>query len=224
MKEESVLPVPRSKEEAKWFYDHISRIYDYFTGGFERKYAKRAVELLCIEEGETILEIGFGTGHCLKQIAEMVGETGKVYGIDISSGMLEVTMKRLTKAKLKDRVELCCGDAINLPYGENAFDAVFMSFALELFDTPEIPMLLGEVKRVLSPTGKAAFVSMSKENWESLLLEYYEWTHKRWPKYFDCRPIYLEHSLRNADYKIIMKEKLNLFWLPVEIVIAMKER
>jgi len=219
----SILPVPRSKEEAKRFYDRISKVYDYLTGAFERKYAEMAVERLSVEEGETVLEIGFGPGHCLKRIAESVGKTGKVYGVDISSGMLEVARRRLDKAWLMDRVKLYCGDATSLPYGDNTFNAAFMSFTLELFDTPEIPRLLEEVKRVLKPRSRIVVASMSKENGESLLLRLYEWAHRKWPKYVDCRPIYLEQSLRDAGYEIIKKEKVKLFGLPGEIVIAVKE-
>jgi demethylmenaquinone methyltransferase/2-methoxy-6-polyprenyl-1,4-benzoquinol methylase len=229
MKEENgltapdILPVPRSKEEAKRFYDRISRVYDYLTGAFERKYAEMAVERLSVEEGETVLEIGFGPGHCLKRLAESVGKTGKAYGVDISSGMLEVTRRRLDKVQLMDRVELYCGDATSLPYGDNTFDAVFMSFTLELFDTPEIPRLLEEVKRVLKPGGRIGVISMSKEKGESLLLRLYEWAHRKWPKYVDCRPIYLEQSLRDSGYEIRKEEKIELFGLPGEIVIAVKE-
>ena len=118
-----VLPVPRTKEEAKRFYDRISRAYDYFTGAFERKHAERALECVSISEGEAVLEIGFGSGHCLKRIVQSVGETGKACGIDISAGMLEVTKRRLGKAQLIDRVGLCRGDAAELPYSDNAFDA-----------------------------------------------------------------------------------------------------
>lgn len=230
MKEENgsivpdILPVPRSKEEAKRFYDRISRVYDYLTGAFERKYAEMALESLSVEESETVLEIGFGPGHCLKRLAESVGKTGKVYGVDISSGMLEVTRRRLDKARLMDRVKLYCGDAASLPYGDNTFDAAFMSFTLELFDTPEIPRLLEEVKRVLKPKGRIGVASMSKENGESLLLRLYEWAYRKWPKYVDCRPIYLEQSLRDAGYEIRKKEKVKLFGLPGEIVVAVKER
>ena len=56
-----------------------------------------ALELLHLKIGEVALEIGFGTGHCLKQMAESIGVNGKVYGIEISSGMLEVSKKRLEK-------------------------------------------------------------------------------------------------------------------------------
>jgi ubiquinone/menaquinone biosynthesis C-methylase UbiE len=223
LKAPGILRVPRTKEEAKRFYDRISKVYDYLTGAFERKYAERAIERLSVEEGEAVLEIGFGSGRCLKRIAESVGKTGKVYGVDISSGMLEVTRRRLDKARLMDRVELYCGDAASLPYGDCTFDAVFMSFTLELFDTPDIPKLLGEVKRVLKPRGRIGIAGMSKENGESLLLRLYEWAHRRWPKYVDCRPIYVERFLRDAGYEIRKKEKVKLFGLPGEIVVAVRE-
>jgi len=121
---------------------------------FEKKYRNMALERFNIERGETVLEISFGTGHCLKHIAELVGVSGKVYGIDISSGMLGVSKQRLEETGLWDRVELYCGDASKMPYEDNKFDAVFMSFTLELFDTPEIPKVLGEIKRVLEPKGR----------------------------------------------------------------------
>ena len=220
-KNHKILRVYRTKAQAKESYDKLSRFYDYFAGAIEKKYTNMGLERLNTKRGETVLEIGFGTGHCLKQIAEAVGENGEVYGIDISSGMLEVTKKRLEKASLIDRVELYCGDALKMPYGDNKFDAVFMSFTLELFDTPEIPKVLSEIKRVLKPKGRLGVVSMSKENGESILLKLYEWAHKKFPNYTDCRPIYLEQSLKKAGFKIKYKEKVKLLVLPGEIVIGL---
>lgn len=217
-----VLPVPRTKEEATRFYDKISRAYDYFTGAFERKHAERALECLSINLGEAVLEIGFGSGHCLKRIVQSVGETGKACGIDISAGMLQVTTRRLGKAQLLDRVGLCRGDAAKLPYSDNAFDAIFVSFTVELFDTPEISKVLEEVKRVLRPTGRLGIVSMSRESGKSAPLRLYEWAHKKWPRYVDCRPIYLEESLINTGYRIRSKEMTRMVGLPIEIIVATK--
>ena len=206
-----ILPVPRTKEEANQAYDRISRCYDYTTGAFGRKYAKMALEHLSIVEGEILLEVGFGTGHCLKRIAECVGQTEKVYGIDISSGMIEITKKRLEKAGLVNRVELFRGDAAFLPFDDNTFDAVFMSFVLEVFDTPEIPRALEQVKKVLKPGGRRGVASMSKENGESIFLRLYEWIHNKWPKYVGSRLIYAEQALIDTGYQIKSKEKAKLF-------------
>ncbi len=219
---ENISRVYRSKAQAKESYDRFSRFYDFFAGPFERKYRDKTLKYLDVKEGETVLEVGFGTGYSLEQIAKRVGETGQAYGIDISSGMLEVTKKRLKKAGLAERVELHCGDASSLPFEDNKFDAVFMSFTLELFDTPEIPKVLNEIKRVLKPSGRLGVVSMSKENGQSKLLRLYEQLHEIIPKYVDCRPIYVEQSIKNASFQIKHKEKVKLLSLPGEIVVGIK--
>jgi len=220
MTNKEILRVYRTKKQAKRTYDKISRIYGLITGPFERKLRGMALNQLDVKEGETVLEIGFGTGHCLEEIAKRVGENGKAYGIDISSGMLDMTKKRMEKKGLADTVELYCGDAMSMPYEDDMFDAVFMSFTLELFDTPEIPAVLKEIKRVLKPKGRLGVVSMSKEDGESKLLKAYEWVHKNFPAIVDCRPIYVEKSIRDAGYSIKSKEKMKLFGLPAEIVVA----
>ena len=220
MNNKEILRVYRTKEQAKRTYDKISRIYDLITGPFERKFRDMGLNQLDVKEGETVLEIGFGTGHCLEEIAKRVGENGKAYGIDISSRMLDITRKRMEKKRLADTVELYCGDAMNMPYEDNMFDVVFMSFTLELFDTPEIPAVLKEIKRVLKPKGRLGVASMSKEDGESWLLKAYEWIHKNFPVIADCRPIYVEKSIRDAGYSIKSREKIKLFGLPGEIVVT----
>jgi demethylmenaquinone methyltransferase/2-methoxy-6-polyprenyl-1,4-benzoquinol methylase len=215
-----ILRVNRSKAQAKESYDKMSRFYDYFAGVFEKKHRNLALERLNIKSGETVLEIGYGTGHCLNQIAESVGENGKVYGIDISSGMMAVSKQRLEESGFLDRVDLYCGDASKMPYEDDKFDAVFMSFTLELFDTPEIPEVLGEIKRVIKSSGRLGVVSMSKEDGDSILLKLYEWIHKIVPQYADCRPIYVKQSIMGAGFEIARSEKVSLFGLPGEIVIS----
>ena len=217
-----ILPVDRTKAEARYYYDRISGIYEYLTRAFERKLAEMALDRLSVEDGVTVLEIGFGSGYCLQRIARSVGEGGRVYGIDISSGMIAVTRRKLDNAGLKGRVHLMQGDAENLPYSDSAFNAVFMSYTLELFDTPEIPRVLEEVQRVLRPGGRLAVASLSRENGGSAMLRLYEWAHTRWPKHADCRPIYVEQSLSDAGFKIEKKEIVKKYGLPNEIVVAVK--
>jgi ubiquinone/menaquinone biosynthesis C-methylase UbiE len=222
-KARDMLPVPRTKEEARQVYDRLSKFYDYALGLLGRKYSKMALERLSVVEGETVLEIGFGTGHCLKWMAKLVGPAGKVYGIDISPKMIEKTKKRLEKEGLANRVELCCGDATCLPFDESAFDAVFMSFTLEVFDTPEIPRVLAQIEKVLKPGGRLGIIAMSKENGKSVLVKAYEWIHKKCPKYLGSRPIYAEQCLIDAGYQIKSKKKIKIFRLPAEIIVAIRE-
>lgn len=215
-----ILPVNKSREKVKKYYDSISRVYDLFAGIFEEKYLDRGLKLLDIKGDEAVLEIGFGTGHSLKRMARSVGRATGIYGIDISEGMLEVSSKKLEKASLDDKVELICGDVLDISLPENKFDCVFMSFTLELFDSPEIPKVLNKVKKILKPGGRLLLISMSKENGNSLMLMIYEWIHKNFPRIADCRPIYAEQALKDAGLGIYYREKVKFFGLPVGIIIG----
>ena len=200
----------------------MSRSYDLFAGAFEKRLRNKALARLSIASGEVVLEIGFGTGHCLEQIAEAVGEAGRVCGVDLSPGMLEVSQRRLDRAGMSDRVSLSCGDATDLPYADEAFDAAFMSFTLELFDTPEIPIVLSEIKRVLKPNGRLGVVSLSREDGTSLMVRLYEWMHQRMPQYIDCRPIYVDQAIKEAGFHVVRSEKEKLWGLPAKIVVGVK--
>ena len=215
-----MLRVRRSKDQARASYDRMSRSYDLFAGAFEKRLRDLALARLGVTAGEAVLEIGFGTGHALERIAGAVGERGRVCGIDISAGMAAVSQRRLAQAGLLDRVALRRGDAAALPYADGAFDAVFMSFTLELFDTPDIPIVLGEVARVLKPGGRFGAVSLSREEGAPLMLRLYEWLGQRFPQYIDCRPIYLERALREAGLAVVHREEARLWGLPAKIAVG----
>ena len=117
---------------------------------------------------------------------------------------------------------MTCDDAMKMPYADSKFDAVFSSFALELFDSPEIPQVLAEIRRVLRPDGRVGVVSMSKEDGALPLLRLYEWLHQKLPQYVDCRPIYVEQSIEDAGFEIQYKERVSLLGLPGDIVIGTK--
>lgn len=217
-----ILRVKATKEAIKESYGKISRLYATVEALVERGLRKKGLKLLAIQEGEMVLEIGFGTGFTLIELAKSIGEAGRVYGIDVTPEMVEITKKRLEKEGLRDKARVYEGDARNMPSEDSVFDAVYMASTLELFDTPDIPKILEEIKRVLKPSGRLGVVSMSREGHEdSLFLKFYEWLHKKIPKYVSCRPIYVEDSIKEAGYKIVKAEEFMLVRLmPVKIVVA----
>ena len=213
--------ITRSRQEAKANYDRLSKWYDLFAR-FERKYREAGLRKLDARGGEMVLEIGFGTGHCILALAQAVGDWGRVYGIDISEGMCNVAQARVSKAGLSQKVSLHCGDAARLPFEAGIFDAIFMSFALELFDAPEIPTVLGECHRVLRNGGRICVVAMSQGSKHTTMLGLYEFFHRRFPQYVDCRPIIASKMLEQAGFYIKDAIEMSMWGLPVDIVLALK--
>ncbi len=211
-----------SREQVRKNYNKISRFYDYFAGIFEENFIKKGLGHLHLQKGETVLDIGFGTGIGLEKITRYIGEQGKAYGIDISPGMRGEAEKRLGKSGLDDIVELQLGDAVSLPWEGNKFDAVFMSFTLELFDKPEIPLVLSEARRVVKYGGRLGVVSLSKDHGQTIPMGIYEWLHQKFPRYLDCRPIYVEKSIKDAGFKIYQSQLHRIFGLPVAICAGKK--
>lgn len=221
--EASIKRVNRSKEAARASYNRMSRWYDTIAGSTEKKYRDWGLEKLSAQPGESILEIGSGTGHCLVSLAKAVGPSGQVLGLDISEGMLAIARQRLQAEDLSDRAELHLGDAAHLdviPTG--SLDGIFMSFTLELFDNPEIPRVLQECHRVLKPGGRLTVVSMTKTNPPGIAVRMYEWFHEHMPEYADCRPIFARRALEENGFKVRDVSLSSMWGLPVEIVLGTK--
>ncbi len=215
--------VLRSKRDAQVAYDKMSNWYDLLAGS-EQFFTDSGIEKLNPIAGETILEIGYGTGQTLVKFAKTVGDSGKVYGIDISEGMSKVARRRVVRTGMSSRVILECGDAVSLPFGPDFFDAVFISFTLELFDTPEIPVVLEQCNRVINPAGRICVVALAKEEQEGWIAEAYEWMHRKFPKVVDCRPIMAQSSLEAAGFQILNSSRKYMWGLPVDVCVAGKKQ
>jgi ubiquinone/menaquinone biosynthesis C-methylase UbiE len=210
-------PVERSHEAARNSYNRISAIYDFISSS-EWPLTQTGLDWLQMIEGERVLEIGFGTGRALAYLAEEVGASGKVHGIDLSEGMLNQAEKN-TQA-YRDRIDLQIGDALSLPYPDASMDALFLSFTLELFSSEEIQIVLSECQRVLRSNGRIGVVSLARQQPQPWPARLYELVHRALPVLVDCRPIYTQQLLKQGGFKILKHEHKNTWGLPVDIVLA----
>lgn len=214
--------VRRSRDEARSAYDRMSGWYDLLAGSSEQKYVRAGLRQLDAQPGERILEIGFGTGHALAALARSVGSSGEVWGLDLSPGMIAEAGANLRRGGLRSDVVLVCGDGASLPLSEQSVDGVFMSFTLELFDTPRIPLVLRECGRVLRENGRLSVVSLARGRAPSVSVRVYEWLHNLYPRWVDCRPIPVTSVLEEAGFQIVDLERRTMWTLPVDIVTAAK--
>lgn len=210
---------------ARQFYDRISKAYDLIADSDERAAREQGLAALAVQSGQQALEIGYGTGHSLVLLAQAVGPQGRVFGIDVSDGMRDVAAARLQQAGMADRVELLAAPTPPLPYADGQFDAVSLSFTLELFPLPEIPTVLAEIRRVLKPGGRVGVVSMAVARageQESLLEHVYKWMHLHFPHIVDCQPIDARTAVAEAGFKLAHDAELKIWSMPVAVVVGVK--
>lgn len=213
----------QDQSAARHFYDRISHAYDLLADADEHEARERSLKLLAAKPGEAVLEIGFGTGHSLIALAKAVGPTGKVCGVDISEGMRKVAGERLKKEGVGSAVDLRVAAVPPLPWPDASFDAVTLSFTLELFPPGDIPRVLSEIKRVLKPGGRLSLASMAKVatgESESMLERTYQWMHQHFPHIVDCRPIDAVSLLRKNGFEIKTEERMTIWTMPVTVVLA----
>ena len=199
-------------------YDRISVAYDLIADPAEHHARDRGLELLNAGPGERLLEIGAGTGRALLRLAEAVGPSGVVCGLDASAGMLRLARQRLSFCER--HVHLQRGDARSLPYRAATFDAAFVSFTLELFEPPDIARVLSELKRVLRPRGRLAIVCLSVEPEPGFATQAYTWMHRHFPHLIDCRPIDVLGHLERSGFRSTSMESMRLWHLPVTALCA----
>jgi ubiquinone/menaquinone biosynthesis C-methylase UbiE len=213
-----VSRVTRSKPAARQAYNRLSRWYDLLAGSSEQRFMKLGISQLKPTPGERILEIGCGTGHGLLLLTEGVSPSGSIFGLDHSEGMLAQTQGLLRRTFQDLPISLQLGDGSYLPYAAGVFSAIFFSFTLELFDTPDISKVLSESNRVLKPGGRIGIVCLSSgPGWPVRL---YEWFHWQFPAIVDCRPILIRPDLAQAGFDIMEIQTLKMWGLPVDLVTA----
>jgi ubiquinone/menaquinone biosynthesis C-methylase UbiE len=108
----------------------------------------RLREALAPRAGETVLEVGPGTGHYTLDVASAVG---RLHIFDLQPEMLEHTLRRAREAGV-DNVEPRQGDARRLPYADARFDAAYLVAVLG--EIPDQEAALRELRRVVRPGGR----------------------------------------------------------------------
>lgn len=111
----------------------------------------RLREVLAPRSGESILEIGPGTGYYSLSVAEWVEPGGRLEVLDLQQAMLDHTMKRARRRGVAN-ISATQGDARELPYDDASFDAAYLVAVLG--EIPDQEAALRELARVLRPGGR----------------------------------------------------------------------
>ncbi len=139
--------------------EKIERVYAAYSGFYDLIFGRlfdgsraKAVRLLNIQNGETVLEVGVGTGLSLPFYP---GDC-KVVGIDFCGPMLEKSRRRLRQRPLP-HIELQKMDAMKMDFADSTFDSVFAAYVISAVSDPH--RVISEMIRVCKPGGKIVLLN-----------------------------------------------------------------
>jgi demethylmenaquinone methyltransferase / 2-methoxy-6-polyprenyl-1,4-benzoquinol methylase len=190
------------KKQVADMFNNIAYRYDFLNHflslGIDILWRKKAIRLLKKNQPKMMLDIATGTGDFA--IESLSLNPDKVYGIDISVGMLEKGKEKIIQKKVNHIIELTEGDSENIPFETNKFDAITIGFGVRNFENLEKG--LTEIFRVLKPNGQVAILEFSK------------------PKTFPIKQLYHFYFLKVLPTigKLVSKDARAYSYLPESVI------
>lgn len=154
----------QSKEE------RVHKVFEKIYGNYDKmnsvisfqqhkKWRKDTMRRMNVQKGSAALDVCCGTADWTIAMADAVGSTGEVIGLDFSKNMLKIGQEKVENLQLKN-VSLIHGNAMELPFEDNRFDYVTIGFGLR--NVPDYLQVLKELNRVLKPGGIAVCLETSQ--------------------------------------------------------------
>ncbi|MEZ4256242.1 MAG: bifunctional demethylmenaquinone methyltransferase/2-methoxy-6-polyprenyl-1,4-benzoquinol methylase UbiE [Polyangiales bacterium] len=137
-------------------YDLLNRVLSL---GIDQRWRRRTVESLCLDDAERALDLATGTADLAVRMAKQYPAL-RVDGVDPSRNMLRAGASKAERSGVGDRVALVRGDAQEIPYEADTFDAVSIAFGIR--NVPDRSKALREMARVTRKGGRVAILELSE--------------------------------------------------------------
>jgi demethylmenaquinone methyltransferase/2-methoxy-6-polyprenyl-1,4-benzoquinol methylase len=143
--------------QVRAMFDRIAGVYDrmnsVMTAGLHHQWRRRAVDLAAVGPGSRVLDVATGTGDLAVELAGRVAPGGEVIGSDFSERMLELARAKAPGIVFEQ------GNALELPYETNRFDACTVGFGARNFS--DLDKGLSEMTRVVRPGGRVVVLEIT---------------------------------------------------------------
>jgi len=166
---------PRSgtltEPQVRAMFDRIAGFYDVMntvmTAGLHHRWRARAADLAALSAGDSALDVACGTGDLAIELSRRVGADGEIIGSDFAQEMLE-------RARVKaPALQWDLGNALDLPYASNRFDAATVGFGARNFS--DLDRGLAEMARVVKPGGRVVVLEITTPHKPPLSTFYSLW-------------------------------------------------
>ena len=143
--------------QVRAMFDRIARVYDLMnsvmTAGLHHRWRQRAADLAELAHGGRALDVACGTGDLAIELARRVGPTGEIVGSDFSEPMLDRAREKSAAVRWE------WGNALELPYSDDQFDAATVGFGARNFS--DLDRGLSEMARVVRPGGRVVVLEIT---------------------------------------------------------------
>ncbi|KPE52302.1 MULTISPECIES: bifunctional demethylmenaquinone methyltransferase/2-methoxy-6-polyprenyl-1,4-benzoquinol methylase UbiE [Chryseobacterium] len=150
------------KSQVEDMFDNIAPKYDLLNHVLSMKidvlWRNTLVKMMKNDSPQEVLDVATGTGDLAITIEKGTG--AKVIGLDLSQQMLNVGVIKIKKLKLDGKISMQKGDAENLPFEDNRFDAVSVAFGVRNFEN--LTKGLAELRRVVKDNKSVYILEFSK--------------------------------------------------------------
>ncbi len=170
---QTVATGEKAKKVAEVFHSVAARydvMNDLMSFGIHRLWKRYTIEMAGVRPGQQVLDIAGGTGDLAKAFSKRVGPAGRVILSDINASMLGVGRDRLIDNGLTQNLEFVQANAECLPFADNTFDLLTISFGLR--NVTDKDKALRSMFRVLKPGGRLLVLEFSKPVVEPLSKAY----------------------------------------------------
>lgn len=148
--------------QVRGMFDRIAGVYDVMntamTAGLHHRWRERAADRAELEPGDFALDICCGTGDLALELGRRVGAEGRVIGSDFSEPMLDLARHKAA-GRGAETVRFEWGDALDLTYDEQTFDAVTVGFGVR--NLADLDRGVAEMTRVLKPGGRCVILEIT---------------------------------------------------------------
>lgn len=182
-------------------YDWTANLY-YLAGFREKAFREKAVAALNLQEGDTVVEIGCGTGLNFPHLHKAVGDAGQLIGVDMTDAMLNEARERC-KREAMSNVELVQSDAAAFDFPDG-ISGIISTLAITL--VPEYDEVIKRGAEALKPGGKFVLMELKDAGWPWWLTRIGIWLMQPFGVTWEARHRHPWESLERHLNLVSMKE------------------